>query len=50
MSRNTTIYEKLIEALQVNVAAKIRNRGDIVWMLKHKKDFHFVHPEAQQGT
>ena len=35
-SRNATQYEKSIKALQVYVASKFRNGGDIVWMLKHE--------------
>ena len=49
-SRDAMQYEKSIKALQVYVASKFRNGGDIVWMLKHEEEFNFIPPSAPRIT
>ena len=43
-SKDSTQYTKTIKALQVFVASKFRNGGNIGWMLKHEKEYTFDKP------
>ena len=45
-SKNTTQYEDTIKALQVYAANKLRNGGDIVWLLKNEREFEINRPVA----
>ena len=49
-SRDTTQYEKTLKALQVFVASKFRNGGDIGWMLKYEKEFTLEKPTQPIST
>ena len=38
-SKNTMQYENTMKALQVYAASKLRNGGDVVWLLKNEREF-----------
>ena len=45
-SKNTMQYENTMKALQVYAANKLRNGGDIVWLLKNEREFEISRPRA----
>ena len=51
-SKDSTQYDKTIKAIQVYVAGKFRNGGDIGWMIKFEKEFVLDRPTqpANAGT
>ena len=49
-SKDNTQYTKTIKALQVFVASKFRNGGDIGWMLKHEKEYTFDKPSQPNNS